>query len=217
LGGTDMHFTLVIVIITFVRLIRNFRPVRVFRSRRSVDTESSELLKEKNFYSSLVNRNIALPAPIKQTLNFRIIGRNLPGLKFTVRQGASTHREPVYVGIQRKTEVIDLVPGNAPRAEFNFSVDVSSGSGVDLDFRGPFVHGERGKRFLYLSWGEVGGDGNFTMFRRAKLPLTSIKREDILGALSSASTLECAINLTDEARGPICGTIINRAAEWRMV
>ena len=36
-----------------------------------------------------------------------------------------------------------------------------------IDFGGPFVHGRKGERFLYLSWGAV--DPDFEMFRRAKL------------------------------------------------
>ena len=41
-------------------------------------------------------------------------------------------------------------------------------------FRGPAVHGKRGERFLYLTWGDVGPAGEFAMFRRAKLMFADI-------------------------------------------
>ena len=44
-----------------------------------------------------------------------------------------------------------------------------------LDFKGPAVHGKRGERFLYLTWGNVASDGSFTMFRRAKLMLNRVE------------------------------------------
>jgi hypothetical protein len=149
-------------------------------------------------------------------LNFRIIGRNLPGLKFGRSAGALVDGEPVYLGIQRKAEVIDLVPGDAPLAVFNFPVDVLSSS-EGLDFRGPFVHGDRGKRFLYLSWGELGADGSFSMFRRAKLPLSAIKPEDIARSSSAAApAVECTLDLTDESGGPMCGTTVAQRISWRV-
>jgi hypothetical protein len=91
--------------------------------------------------------------------------------------------------------------------------------GVDFDFAGPFVHGSKGDRFAYLSWGERGNDSSFTMFRRAKLGLSQIDRKDISKALSSVSpvTVECNINLTDEKGGPICGSVTKEKAKWQIV
>lgn len=158
--------------------------------------------------------------PLKtRTLDFQILGRNLPGISFTESQGALVHREPVYLGIQRKNEVIDLVPGNARRAVFSFQVDVISNSTARLDFRGPFVHGKKGDRFLYLSWGDLRKDGSFSMFRRAKLRLSQIDGRDLQTVLSSHSTcmVRCRINLKGEDGGPICGSIVQKKSEWRFL
>jgi len=160
-----------------------------------------------------------LKTPNRKAVNFRIVGRNLPGLKFGVSTGALVDREPVYLGIQRDARVVDLVPGDAPEAVFNFPVDVVSDSKGDLDFRGPFVHGDRGKRFLYLSWGELDADGSFEMFRRAKLLLSRIGPEDLTRALSSPTTpeVEVTIDLTDEGGGPICGRVPGEKLDWRVL
>ena len=79
-----------------------------------------------------------------------MIGKNLPGLEFTVSQGALVDRKSIYLGIQRKDEAVDLVRGDAARAVFQLSVDVIENGRKDLEFRGPFVHARRGKEFLYL-------------------------------------------------------------------
>jgi hypothetical protein len=127
-------------------------------------------------------------------------------------------REPVYVGIQKGNQVIALVPGDAPRVVFDFPVDVMSSSREGLDFRGPFVHGDRGKRFLYLSWGEVGENGRFSMFRRAKLPLSAIDAKHMVRSLSSTSlVVEGTLNLTDDKEGPICGTAVARVLDWKVL
>jgi Family of unknown function (DUF5990) len=160
-----------------------------------------------------------LKTPSKKAVNFRIVGRNLPGRRFDVSAGALVDRGPVYLGIQRDARVIDLVAGDAPEAVFNFPVDVVSGSTDGLDFRGPFVHGGRGKRFLYLSWGEIGADGSFAMFRRAKLPLSTLESGDLIRSLSSPDTpeVECDIDLTDEKGGPICGSVAAPRLDWRVL
>jgi Family of unknown function (DUF5990) len=87
-----------------------------------------------------------------------ISGEHLPGIRFGEHQGALENTEPVYLGIQKRDEVQNLIPGSASPAVFDLTVDVVLDSGDEgvLDFRGQFVHGTRGKRFLYLSWGVLG-------------------------------------------------------------
>jgi hypothetical protein len=150
-----------------------------------------------------------------KVLNIRILGHKLPGRKFTKSQGAQIDREPVYLGIQKKSEVVNLVPGDSSQALFSFAVEIMS-TQEGIDFRGPFVHGKKGDRFLYLSWGELKKEGGFSMFRRAKLRLSAIGPEDLEYALSSRSRLlECHLDLTDKNGGPICGSEASRKASWR--
>jgi Family of unknown function (DUF5990) len=150
-----------------------------------------------------------------KTLNFRIVGNKLPGIRFNKSQGALVQREPVYLGIQQNSEVIDFVPGNAPKATFDFSVELIQDR--EIDFRGPFVHGKKRKKFLYLCWGELQKDGNFLMFRRAKLHFSAISGKDLLGALKSVSprVVEGTLDLTDDNGGPICATVDSRV-KWRI-
>src|SRR5215213_6784137 len=123
------------------------------------------------------------------TLDVRIVGRQLPGRQFC-------DYEPVYVGLGRGDTLRDLTPGDAPEAVFRFSVDVIDRDG-QRDFRGLLVRGRRGERFVYLSWGTLAADGQFTLFRAAKLRLTDIPEPTLTHALATATPLEATLALTD--------------------
>ena len=93
--------------------------------------------------------------------------------------------------------------GDAPAARWDVDVRaVVDATGVDL--RGPAVHGKRGERFLYLTWGDVGADGSFAMFRRAKLMVADIDPALLADAARDDGALRCELGLTDDRGGPRC-------------
>ena len=73
--------------------------------------------------------------------------------------------------------------------------------GDDLDFRGAAVQGKPGARFVYLTWGDVGDDGSFAMFRRAKLMLA-----DVVGLVDTQQVI-ARVDLTDDCGGPRCARL----------
>ena len=137
---------------------------------------------------------------------FRIIGTDMPG----PRCGPSSDRPDgyrnIHVGVQRGKEVVDLVAGDAKRAVFEFDVAIKNGK-----FGGPFIHGQRGERFVYLSWGEVDGDG-FRMFRRAKLHVDHIDTTEADGR-----TVEGRLGLKDQKGHPLCASVRPPVIEWRVI
>ena len=111
-------------------------------------------------------------AAVRVTIN----GVNLPGRTFCRPDGSSM--DNVHVGVQLRRDPAQLVRADAPEAHWEVEVQVVDPTGVDgPDFRGPAVQGKRGERFLYLTWGDVGPDGEFEMFRRAKLMLDRVDPE----------------------------------------
>ena len=92
-------------------------------------------------------------------------GHDLPGLSCGSHTG-------VHVGVQLRREPHEQVPADAASARWEIDMEVVDRDG-DIDFRGPAVQGRRGERFVYLTWGEVGGE-TFEMFRRAKLMLADV-------------------------------------------
>lgn len=137
----------------------------------------------------------------------RIVGERLPGRRFGDAQA-------VHVGVQRKAEVVGLVAGDAERAVFDLAVDVVEAADGARDFRGPFVHGKRGQRFLYLSWGDVDAEGTFSMFRRAKLHLADVDPVVLDAALGQDATLQATLDLTDECGAPLCATVRPPTVRW---
>jgi hypothetical protein len=87
------------------------------------------------------------------------------------------------------------------RSEAIFEAEVRV---VDNDFRGPFVHGPRGERFLYLNW-----TANGVGFRRAKIQLLTIPQE-----LMTAAVVEGRIGMTDEKGGPRCASVRPPVVVW---
>jgi hypothetical protein len=128
-----------------------------------------------------------------------IEGRDLPGRTFA-------SYDDVHVALQVRADPEGPVPADAAAARWSTEVRL-----VDGDFRGPAVHGKRGERFLYLTWGSpVGGD--WGMFRRAKLMLDRIDPATLAGA--EAGTLVAVVSLTDEKGGPRCARVDPPAISW---
>lgn len=137
-------------------------------------------------------------------LNVRIVGERLPGRTF------ESH-ENVHVGIQRGDEVVQVQPADAASVKFTFGIVLRELEDGGLDFRSPFVHGKPGERFFYLSWGDVGEDGSFEMFRRAKLLLSAVPPGLVTAKTGS---IEAYLSLTDEKGGPLCASVKPPAINW---
>lgn len=144
-------------------------------------------------------------------MDVRIVGVSLPGTRSD--DGKNPAYENVHVGIQCRKDVIELVRGDAPSAVWDLTVDLAPGEGGP-DFRGPFVQGRRGDRFLYLSWGTVDGDGRFEMFRRAKLLLSRLEPELVRAATRDGQRLVGTVRLTDGCGLPRCASVPPDAMEW---
>jgi hypothetical protein len=141
-----------------------------------------------------------------------IEGFDLPGRRFCDPEGNPL--DDVRVGVQIRRDPHDLVPGDAARARWELDVSVVTASDGSWDFRGPAVHGKRGDRFLYLTWGNVDAFGHFQMFRRAKLMLDRIDPELVGEAERHRRTLVGAVRLTDSRGGPRCARVDPPDLEW---
>ncbi|MFI5046764.1 MAG: DUF5990 family protein [Acidimicrobiia bacterium] len=142
-----------------------------------------------------------------------IEGFDLPGRTFCDPDGNPL--DDVHVGVQVRREPEGLVRGDAAAARWELDVGVVTGTDGTLDFRGPAVQGKRGDRFLYLTWGNV-HDGNFAMFRRAKLMLNRVDPELVTAAEREQRRLVGAIRLTDARGGPRCARVDPPDLKWTL-
>ncbi len=141
-----------------------------------------------------------------------IEAHDLPGTEF-VSDGVPLHN--VHVAVQIGKEPVGLVRGDAPSARWEID-EIGVVAGDPIDLRGPAIHGKKGDRFLYLTWGDVAADGSFTMFRRAKLMVADINPELLAVAAASDSVLTASLALTDERGGPRCARVKPPVIRWRV-
>jgi hypothetical protein len=140
----------------------------------------------------------------------RIRGHHLPGRQWGC--GNEWH-ENIHVGVQERRDPTGLVPGDAASAEWTVDLRLVTADGGELDFRGPAVQGKRGARFVYLTWGDVGADGAFAMFRRAKLMLDAAATDVIRTAAERGGSVVATVDLTDGRGGPRCARLVPPALE----
>jgi hypothetical protein len=152
-------------------------------------------------------------APPKTPLDLRIVGTDLPGRDWCDPRPEGLQYDNVHVGVQRKQEVVDRFPSDASIAVWEITIDTVPKDGA-TDFRGPYVHGKPGDRFLYLSWGVVDGDGNFEMFRRAKLMLDAVDDGKVRMAQRTGYRLAAKLALTGGDGGPRCAAVRPPEIEW---
>ena len=141
-----------------------------------------------------------------------IEGRDLPGAEF-VSEGVPLHN--VHVAVQVGKEPVGLVRGDAAAARWEVDVRTVVGDDGAIDLRGPAVQGKKGDRFLYLTWGDVGTDGSFAMFRRAKLMVADIEPELLADAAHADGVLVASLPLTDERGCPRCARVKPPVISWR--
>ena len=130
-----------------------------------------------------------------------IRGRDLPG-------AACPGYDRIGVGLQVGSDPVGVVVGNAADARWETDVTV-----VGDDFRGAAVHGKRGERFVYLTWGDLAG-GGFETFRRAKLMLSRVDPGLVAEAAADDRCLVADVVLTDEKGGPRCARVDPPAVRW---
>ena len=146
-------------------------------------------------------------------MRIRIEGTDLPGRRGG-EEADALRLGNVHVGVQRKADVVDRVPADAPSATWELDVATRDIDGL-LDVGGPWVHGRPGARFLYLSWGAV--DGNrFTMFRRAKLLFGDIPTALLWSAHDGDGVLVARLGLTDAQGGPRCARVRPPDVGWAL-
>ena len=141
-----------------------------------------------------------------------IEGFELPGRRFCDPDGSALPN--VHVGVQVRADPSELVSGDASEARWELDVKVEEQPDGSFDFRGPAVHGRRGDRFLYLTWGNVDVGGGFHMFRRAKLMLDRINPKLVATAERQALPLIGTIRLTDQRGGPRCARVDPPDLTW---
>jgi len=147
-------------------------------------------------------------------MHVRIEGHTLPGRTAAPRDAHRCY-PGVHVAVQLRKDPWEPVPADAESAEWSFDVTTRPGDDGGVDVGGPYVHGRKGDRFLYLTWGAVDDKGGFEMFRRAKLHFADVG-PDLLrqAATDPDATLVARLGLTDGRGDPLCARVRPPVVTW---
>jgi hypothetical protein len=132
-------------------------------------------------------------------LRFRIVLEKPPaGVDFGVQKG----RGSAYETIQTQRSV-----GSDLRFEFTIEARGTT-KGSQPDFRGPFVQGRAGERFVYIDIGQFAGQAGTPWSRRMKIPLSGITSAMVQHASADARTVfEARVAGTGRDGSPACATV----------
>jgi Family of unknown function (DUF5990) len=142
-----------------------------------------------------------------------IRGHDLPGLRCGPSPEGGDY-ENIHVGLARKNDTIDLVPGDAESAAWELEVRVKDGPDGGFDCTGPSVFGTPGERHLGLRWVTVAEDGGLFVFRGAKLRLNDIDPNLTRRAVDEGKRLVASLGLTDEQGWPRCASVRPPLVQW---
>lgn len=122
------------------------------------------------------------------------------------------------VGMQVQRGKCDLLPPTkktAAELAFEFEIDVDLSAGTP-NFLGPYAHGPKNGRFIYVNSGTYAGEPNSAFGRRAKLLLMSITKKQVEEALASKSVrLEASFPGIGRDGGPTCASV--KGLKWKVV
>jgi Family of unknown function (DUF5990) len=146
-------------------------------------------------------------------LTVEIRGSDLPGRSCGPNPEGRMY-EDVHIGLARRAETVELVPGDARSARWTFEITVRRDEDDEFDFGGPFVHGRRGERSLGLRWGTLAWDDTFEVFRAAKLRFSDVDQSLVEQALGAGGRLVATLGLTDDRGDPVCASVRPPDVTW---
>jgi len=145
----------------------------------------------------------------------RIEAHDLPGRSCGPSPERPDGHQGIEVGVQRKNKPDELMGQVSAGVEsVTWELEASPVPSTTADFRGPYISGPPGNRFIYLCWGVVSEPGKFEMFRRAKIMFDGVPDEALAEARASG-VLVGRLGLTDAKGNPTCAAVRPPLIEWK--
>ena len=121
------------------------------------------------------------------------------GVTFGIQRGATNLEAP---------DVLAPTRSSGDALVFDFTVRVDAGGRGQPNFLGPFTHGPKDARFIYVNSGVQAGQKDSRWSRRLKIPLTTISGADVEKVFRRpGSVLEASVQGTGGDGGPSCASI----------
>ncbi len=138
-----------------------------------------------------------------------IVCTKLPGSKWD-------ERGPIHLGMQQCEEIKDAQSPDLERIKFAPVLRVRRHSDGSANFLGPFAHGPRTGRFIYLVWAAMHGKTPIAMAGRIKLMLNHIEWGEVEHAAAKSRPSKVTVPLTDEKGRPVFASVRPDSAKWHL-
>jgi Family of unknown function (DUF5990) len=121
-----------------------------------------------------------------------------PGVMFGLQEGSGSNYKTVQL---QRSSTADLI------FEFAIVLKPLKEPGANPDFAGPFVHGPKDARFIYIDIGTAAGDYASEWTRRLKIPLKDITNDTVAKLSKNGAILEVTVPGKAKDGGPNCATV----------
>ena len=122
----------------------------------------------------------------------------------------------LHLGIQRDEVITEIAPADSKRIVFKPSLRARRNSDGYVDFLGPFAHGPKAERFIYLNWVTTDGKAPTTMVGRIKLHLNHINWVAAKRAAEGRKPLLVKLALTNAKGKPVMASVRPDVARWQL-
>jgi hypothetical protein len=136
-----------------------------------------------------------------------IICTELPGSKWD-------DRGSVHLGIQKGVEIEDARSADLDRIKFRPVLRVRRHTDGSANFLGPYAHGPRTGRFIYLVWTVMSGKTPVAVAGRIKILLNHIEWDAVEHAAAKGRAISVTIPLTNEKGRPVFASVRPDRAKW---
>ena len=121
----------------------------------------------------------------------------------------------LQLGVQRGKTVVNVQDVQPELTCLQVTLEVTAVPQPDntFDWKGPYVHGRPGERFLYLNWGQQQSD-TWHGLRRAKIPLGLIPTELIEKATAQNDILHGTLSGIAKDGGPVAASV--KTVQWQL-
>jgi hypothetical protein len=122
----------------------------------------------------------------------------------------------LHLGIQRDEEITDAAPADSKQIVFKPTLRARRNADGCVNFLGPFAHGPKAERFIYLNWVAESGKLPTAMVGRIKLHLNHLKWAAVENAAKRNRPIRVRIALTNAKGNPVMASVRSDAAEWEL-
>jgi len=119
----------------------------------------------------------------------------------------------VLLGIQRNEELFEPSPTDVKRIVFRPVLRARRNADGSPNFLGPFAHGPKNERFIYLVWATVSPAARFG---RVKVHLNHIEWASLEKAVERNKPLKVTLELTQDDGKIVYASVRPGAAKWEL-